>query len=295
MSFSREVKNELIKVEYEHLCCKRSLLYGMCLCAKSFTKKTVSLQTENENIAKLYRELLHSLCNVNAMLLTSPNHRNYTVVVENQNDCAKILKTFLHDGIGSLKINYSNLDCDMCSNAFFAGAFLACGMVTTPNKDYHLEFTIPYMNLAKSFMTMLLEADLNPKMSNRKGYYIIYFKESEAIEDCLYLMGASSAMFKMMNVKIVKDIRNSANRKANCETANIERMVRAVGTQLDAIEKIKKKKGLSFLSDELRDMAELRLEYPDSSLKELSEKSGLSRSGVNHRLKRIIKISEELN
>ena len=136
---------------------------------------------------------------------------------------------------GSLRVNYANFDCENCQNAFIAGAFLSCGTVSSPKSDYHLEFTVPYQNLAASFVTMLEEKELKPGLTNRKGYHILYFKGSEAIEDCLYLMGASGAMFEMMNVKIVKDIRNSANRKANCETANIERMVQAVRVQLDAI------------------------------------------------------------
>lgn len=130
--------------------------------------------------------------------------------------------------------------------------------MSSPKSDYHLEFTVPYQNLAASFVTMLEEKELKPGLTNRKGYHILYFKGSEAIEDCLYLMGASGAMFEMMNVKIVKDIRNSANRKANCETANIERMVQAVRVQLDAIEKIRRLRGLEYLSEDLHAMARLR-------------------------------------
>ena len=139
------------------------------------------------------------------------------------------------------------------------------------------------------------EKELKPGLTNRKGYHILYFKGSEAIEDCLYLMGASGAMFEMMNVKIVKDIRNSANRKANCETANIERMVQAVRVQLDAIEKIRRLRGLEYLSEDLHAMARLREENPDSSLSELAEMSALSRSGVNHRLRRIVDIAAALD
>ena len=145
------------------------------------------------------------------------------------------------------------------------------------------------------FGTMLEEKELKPGLTNRKGYHILYFKGSEAIEDCLYLMGASGAMFEMMNVKIVKDIRNSANRKANCETANIERMVQAVRVQLDAIEKIRRLRGLEYLSEDLHAMARLREENPDSSLSELAEMSALSRSGVNHRLRRIVDIAAALD
>ena len=179
--------------------------------------------------------------------------------------------------------------------SFTAGAFLSCGTVSSPKSDYHLEFTVPYQNLAASFVTMLEEKELKPGLTNRKGYHILYFKGSEAIEDCLYLMGASGAMFEMMNVKIVKDIRNSANRKANCETANIERMVQAVRVQLDAIEKIRRLRGLEYLSEDLHAMARLREENPDSSLSELAEMSALSRSGVNHRLRRIVDIAAALD
>ena len=293
MSFSQEVKDELIKNEYERTCCKKALLYGMCIFGKYFTSDMVALQTENRNIAVLYADLLEEICNVHAFTTVSPKGRCITVSAEGS-DCAKILKTFAHDGVGSLKINHANFDCETCANAFFAGAFLSCGTISSPKKDYHLEFTVPFQNLAKSFVTMLQESELSPKTANRKGYHIIYFKESEAIEDCLYLMGASSAMFEMMNIKIVKDIRNSANRKANCETANIERMVQAVGVQLDAIEKIRNTKGLDYLSEDLQKMALLREENPDSSLSELAQMSELSRSGVNHRLKKIVAISKEL-
>lgn len=294
MSFSQEVKNELVKTEYEQNCCRKSLLYGMCIFGKSFTPRLVALQTENRAVADLYFDLLNEICNVKAVLNVSPKGRSFTVSVEEPGDCAKILKTFSHDGTGSLRIDHSNFDCEACRHAFFAGAFLSCGTVSSPKKDYHLEFTVPFQNLAKSFVTMLLEAELSPKTANRKGYHIIYFKESESIEDCLYLMGAPSAMFEMMNIKIVKDIRNSANRKANCETANIERMVKAVGVQLDAIEKIRKTKGLDYLSEDLKNMALLREDNPDSSLSELAQMSSMSRSGVNHRLKRIVEIANEL-
>lgn len=246
-------------------------------------------------IAEKYSVLLAEICRVEAAVVPSPGRRSFTVSVTDGSDCAKILKTFAHQGAGSLRVNYANFDCENCQNAFIAGAFLSCGTVSSPKSDYHLEFTVPYQNLAASFVTMLEEKELKPGLTNRKGYHILYFKGSEAIEDCLYLMGASGAMFEMMNVKIVKDIRNSANRKANCETANIERMVQAVRVQLDAIEKIRRLRGLEYLSEDLHAMAILREENPDSSLSELAEMSALSRSGVNHRLRRIVDIAAALD
>lgn len=296
MSFSMQVKNELVKTEYENLCCKRSLLYGMCIFGKSFSEKSVSLQTENEKTAELYGQLLKELFNIKTNVKKSPAGRNITVSVAEINDASKLFKSFGHEKNASLKINHSNFDCENCVNAFMAGAFLSCGTISAPEKDYHLEFTVPYLNLSKSLLTLIEEIELKPKYTYRHGYNIIYFKESEAIEDCLYLMGASSAMFEMMNIKIVKDFRNKANRKANCETANINRMVNAAAVQIKAIEKIWKEKGKEYLPENLEMLAELRYENSDLSLSELAEMCTppLSRSGVNHRLKKIIDIAEEL-
>lgn len=294
MSFSKQVKNELLKTEYEKPCCEKSLLYGMSIFGKSFSLYGVGIQTENEGIAKLYKKLLAKYCNVKSSVKVSAKGKSYTIMITEQSNCEKILRAFGHSGNGSLKINFSNFDCDGCANAFLAGAFLSCGTISDPNKDYHLEFTVPYLNLSKSLATLLEENDVSPKAVVRKGYNVVYFKDSETIEDCLYIMGASSSMFEMMNIEIVKDFRNRANRTANCETANIEKTVRASYEHLAAIEKIKEKKGINYLKHDLKDIAVLRVENPEASLSDLAKLCGLSRSGVNHRLKKIVEIAAEL-
>lgn len=294
MSFSQDVKKELMQSLPENYCCQRSMLYGMCLFGKSFSPSGVGLQTENENIAQLYTSLMKKHCRVNCAVKTSPKGRSYSVNIKSRSDCDKILASFGHSDGGSLKINHSNFDCDGCMNAFLAGVFLACGTVSAPQRDYHMEFAVPYLNLSRSFVTFLGELELSPKSSVRKGYNIIYFKGSSGIEDCLYLMGASSSMFEMMNIEIVKDFRNKANRAANCETANIEKTVKASMSQIAAVEKIARLKGLEYLSSELRDIAVLRRDNPELSLSELAKLSGLSRSGVNHRLKKIIETAANL-
>lgn len=294
MSFSQDVKNELITIEYEGSCCEKALLYGMCIFGKSFSSFGVGIQTENGAVAKLYKELLSKYCRVDSAVKPSPSGKSFSVILDSKSDCDKVLGAFGHDGVGSLKINFSNFQCDNCSKAFLAGAFLSCGTISSPEKDYHLEFTIPYLNLSKSLSTLLGELDLSPKYANRKGYNIVYFKESEAIEDCLYLMGASSAMFEMMNVEIVKDIRNKANRTANCEAANIEKTVKASFEHIVAIEKIEERKGLDYLKEDLKKVAILRMDNPEASLADLAEMCGVSRSGVNYKLKRIVQIANEL-
>lgn len=294
MSFSQNVKNELLQIEYENICCERALLYGLLIFGKSFSSYGISMQTENKEIAKLYKLLVKKHCNVKCDINVSPKGRSFSVMIEEKSDCDKILGAFGHADTGSLKINHSNFDCADCVHAFLAGVFLSCGTVSDPKKDYHLEFTVPYMNLSKSLITLLEETELAPKLSNRKGYNIVYFKGSEAIENCLYLMGASSAMFEMMNIEIVKDFRNKANRTANCETANIEKTVRASYEHMAAIQKIEDTKGLDYLKNDLKEMAVLRLDNPEASLSELSKLSGMSRSGVNHRLKKIVEIANTI-
>ena len=297
MSFSSQVKNELVKNEYENRCCKKSLLYGMALFSKSFSFKRITFQSENENTAQLFKQLLKELCNIESKICVSPSGKSFTIDINSKKTASKLMTFFSHEEHEkNLVINHSNFDCPNCQNAFLAGAFLSCGTLSSPQKDYHLEFTVAYLNLTKSLITLLNEFDLSPKLTSRKGYNVVYFKDSEAIEDFLYIMGASSSMFDMMNIKIVKEIRNSANRKANCETANIEKTVKASMPQIEAILKIQKKKGLDYLSPSLREMAQARLDNPDLSLSELALTFDppLSKSGANHRLKRIIEIAKDI-
>ena len=297
MSFSSQVKKELVELQCENNCCKKSLLYGMALFSKSFSYKEIVFQSKSKPTAELFCSLLKELCSISSSIKESPSGKLYTVAIKRPSGASKIMAYLGHEkNETSLRINFSNFDCDDCQSAFLRGAFLACGAVSSPEKDYHLEFSVAYMNLSKSLVTALQEKELSPKLTKRKGYNIIYFKDSEEIEDCLYIMGAGKSMFDMMNVKIVKEIRNTANRKANCETANIEKTVAAASPQIAAIMKIEREKGLDSLSDPLREMAEIRMENPDSSLTELAEMFDppISRSGVNQRLSRLVKIAQEL-
>lgn len=296
MSFSMDVKTELIGTRRVGSCCTHALLYGMMIFGKNFSLRSVSLQTENEQLALLYKELAAQVCGAKVQIRKTSSGK-CTAFIPDAGDRMKVLDCFGHNTNEiTLKINRSNFNCSECEGSFFAGAFLSCGTISSPEKDYHLEFVVSYLNLSRSMMKLMSEFELEPKLTNRKGYSIIYFKESESIEDCLYRMGASDAAFRIMNIKVLKDFRNKANRMANCETANISRIIDACTPQIQAIEKIKKKKGLNYLSSELREIALLREANPEASLQELAlmTADGLSRSGVNHRLKKIEKIAEEL-
>jgi len=176
------------------------------------------------------------------------------------------------------------------------GAFLAAGSITDPQKDYHLEFVSGHQKLCRDLIALLKELSLEPKYIARKGSGIVYFKESEQIEDLLTMMSATNCTLTLMGVKIIKSIRNNANRVTNCETANITKTVDAAGSQLEMIELIYRQQGLDSLPAELREIALARMDNPDMSLRELgaSLSPPLSRSGVNHRLARLKEIADRL-
>jgi DNA-binding protein WhiA len=181
------------------------------------------------------------------------------------------------------------------SAAFLSGAFLACGAVTTPASGYRLEFLPPSEALHDALFQLLTTLGYPPKTTVRRGAGVLYYKESVVIEDILTLIGASNCALEMMEVKIFKDLRNRANRAGNCDSANIDKTVKAAAEQLENIRQVYKALGEQNLPAELREIAGLRLENPEVSLRELGEMltEPLSRSGVNHRLRRIARLAQK--
>lgn len=304
MSFSSQVKNELASLEPEKACCTRAQAYGMLEAGRGFSRQVISLQTENAQVAACYARMLTEVCQIPHILCQEPAaeaaaHKAYhTVLVAEEKERVQVLEQFGHSADDvALRLNRANLDCECCPSAYLRGAFLACGAVTDPQTDYHMEFNIPYYNLSRDLVALLREMGLAAKMVQRKGTHVVYLKESEQIEDCLTMMGAQNAALEMMNVKILKDIRNTANRIANCENANIDKTVAASMVQLEAVRRIEQACGLDGLPEELRELAQLRMENPEMSLRELGETLSrpLSRSGVNHRLKRILEFADKLS
>ena len=293
MSFSADVKKELAEALPDKICCRTAECYGLLEFGHAFRAGEISLQTEQETIAELYTYLTTRICQVPAPAAETIRRRArlYVRSFPQAQDREKILARFGHGtNEVSLRLNRANLDCDGCVRALLQGAFLACGAVTDPACDYHLEFSVPHYNLSRDLLSLLGEAGFPVKTVIRSGSYILYMKESERIEDCLTYLGASRAALEMMNVKMVKSIRNETNRRFNCENANIDKTVAAAGVQTEALERICRSGGLSLLPEELRPLARLRLDNPDMSLRELGEALDppLTRSGVNHRMQKIL-------
>lgn len=306
MSFSKETKNELCNAPIQNNEQKTALVYGMVLFSRIFTSSALSLTTECQPVARMFSELVSSTTGTIvevSIKLTQRGGENkiFSLSVPDKNDCKYIYDFFGYSlGNINLRINRANIDNDDCLALFLRGAFLACGNVTDPEKDYHLEFVVPHMNLASDLEKIISEIDeinTEPHIVNRKGSYIVYIKGSENIADMLTYIGAPMSSLTIIQNKMLKSVRNSINRKINSETANINKTAMASAKQLYAINIIKEKKGLDFLPDDLKNLAIIRLENPEYNLRELGAAltPQISRSGVNHRLKRIMDLAEELS
>lgn len=185
---------------------------------------------------------------------------------------------------------------DCCKKAFVRGIFLATGSVNDPNKAYHFEIVVHNKEMAEAVQQVVNSFALDAKIVKRKKYYVVYLKEGSMIVDILNVMEAHISLMDMENVRILKDMRNDINRRVNCETANIKKTVNAARRQIEDIEYIEKTKGLKYLNDSLRVVAEIRLAEPDANLVELGEMLDppVSKSGVNHRLRKISSIANTL-
>ncbi len=300
MSFSHSVKKELCSIitdKDRKYCC----LYGMLLFCKNFTPDSITFQTENQLVCELFCRLADDVIGGKNIVEVTENKKKNDVTLYSLNIASEHFReeiiyryrissrTLIH------RIQRENIDNNSVF-AFIAGAFLSCGSITEPIKEYHLEFVVPYYDLTQDLLDLLTEVGINAKYTERKNMYVIYLKGSEAIEDLLTLMGATMSSIDLMNVKIYKDVRNKANRIANCDSANIERTLKASDKQIADIEYIADTIGLENLPADLINIAELRMEYPEMSLRELGENldKPLGRSGANHRLKRISEIAEAL-
>lgn len=300
MSFSYSVKKELCSVMTDRDR-KYACFYGMLLFCRSFAADSIVFQTENELTSKLFCSLADDVLGVKGAVSVSETKKKndttlYVLSIAEESNREEIIYRY-HISSSTLihRIQRDNIDNNSVF-AFVAGAFLSCGSVAEPIKEYHLEFVVPYYNLMNDLLELLVSLGINAKYTERKGTFVIYLKGSEDIEDLLTFMGASHATIDLMNVKILKDIRNKANRIANCDAANIERTLRASEKQIEDIEYIMSTEGLDSLTPELRNMAEVRLENPDVSLKDLGEMldKPVGRSGANHRLKKLSEIAEQI-
>lgn len=311
MSFSSTVKNEITKntdLKREEIL---SLLSAIMRLSGTLSfgsaKLSFKITTENPSTARFIFKLLKDHLKIHGRLLVKKagslkkNNVYVIVISEEMGLRGLLLETgILQEEEGTYGLNYSIgkelIHSDELKKAFIKGAFLGAGSVSNPEKAYHVEFVVNSLELAEELRDLVNSYNLTAKVIGRKNAYIVYLKEGEQIVDILSIIGAYNSLFEFENVRIVKDMRNNVNRLVNCETANLSKTVNAAVRQVESIKLIEKEIGLGRLSRPLRDVAELRLEYPDESLKELGEMLSppVGKSGVNHRLRKIEKIADEL-
>lgn len=294
-SFSSRVKDELSELDILTSCCQSARLYGTLLFGRAFSASSILLSTEHGKAASVVSGDIRSIFGFDARVSGGEGRKN-AVSVSAAAERAEILEYFGHSVRQvALRINRANIANECCFSAFLRGVFLACGTVTDPEKNYHLEFVVPRLKLCNDLMALLNELDFLPKLTVRNSAHIVYFKESESIEDVLTYMGATNSTLELMSIKMTKDVRNNINRKINFETANITRAANAGVAQLDAVRRLERRGGLSELPPQLYEAAVLRRDNPDATLRELCAmlSEPISRSGMNHRLNRLVEIACE--
>lgn len=297
-SFSNDVKKELASAitdkDKRYAC-----LYGVLLFCRNISESTVSFTTESEEFSQLFPRIVKSVFKDNVSVNTDVTQKKsggniYSISINGEEQVEEVLQRY-GISLGNRKIDTELIDNNSVS-AFLAGVFFICGSVSDPNKEYHLEFTMPVESLFDDLHKILLEIAIDGRKTERKGVTVLYIKDSENIEDILTFIGARQSTIDIMNIKIYKDVRNKANRIANCDTANIDKVIAAASKQTEDIKFIISMDGFDKLSEELRETAELRLDNPEMTLQEIGEnlKKPIGRSGVMRRFKKISQIAEEI-
>lgn len=298
MSFSGTVKEELAAHVSSARHCQLAELAALLLYNGSTCEggRHLCLETENEAVARKCFTLLKKTFNIETvmrgrqrLILDDETERRVTEALYlAEGEGGKITLT---KSVNSLLIRHS-----CCARAWLRGVFLSAGSMSDPQKSYHLEFVCDENAQAVQLREVLSEFQIEARIIGRKKYQVVYLKEGAGIVDLLNVMGAHVSLMELENMRILKEMRNSINRRVNCETANIFKTVTAAGRQIEDILLIRDRYGFENLPDNLRQMAEVRLEYPDAALKELGGylEPVVGKSGVNHRLRRLSEIADRI-
>ncbi len=295
-SFSQLTKEELFKQENQHRCCDRAELAGMLLFGAALSERAVRFVTENQDVLGSFANLCRTMGMEAKAAQSSENSARYVAEISDATAILQLLYD-LHltdpsSGMIRYRIAKELTENDCCRRAFCKGAFLSGGTVIDPKKNYNMEFVTPYLGLGRDMQQLLYDIGFSFKMAGRQSKYVLYLKNSESISDFLSYIGAFKAQMELLNIKIEKEIRNDFNRTANSETANLEKTINASVRQVRAIEEIQKTIGLDQLPEDLREIARLRLAHKEMSLSELGALMNppLTKSGVNHRLKKLMQL-----
>lgn len=295
MSFSADVKRELCRASLSHKCCAMAEAYGILLFCNTFRHKEIRIVTESDALKSRLPQLFRKAFKLDFDSKPAEESGKGTFVIRDGEKLHRILDAFGYERSGevSLHINFGVLEEEHCRISFFRGAFLAGGSVTDPGKNYHLELATPHLNVSREMPALMRECDINPKTTSRAGNHVLYFKQSEQIEDFLTVIGAPVSAMEVMNAKLEKNLRGSINRRVNCDAANLDKVVAAAQEQIEAIRILEERGSLRDLPEKLREAARLRVDNPELTLAQLAELCDppVSKSAFNHRLRKVCELS----
>ena len=312
MSFSADTKNELTHIEPDKKCCMLAEIAGFLrMCGRIHLagagKMDIKLSTENPAIARLMKKLIKNYFGTSVDLAIGEaavikRGHSYELTVTSDMNAEQILRetgilrvkegsNYISDGIYADLIKKR-----CCKKACLRGIFLGSGVVSDPAKGYHMELVCESEYMAGDVKKLLGGFGLKAKISQRKNQFVVYLKEGEQIIDFLNILGAHSQLLQYENIRIVREMRNKANRINNCESANVDKTVHTAGRQIENIRLIEETRGLTSLPEKLLEAARLRLTYPEATLSELAEMTDppMKKSGINHRLKKLDEIAQRI-
>ncbi len=298
MSYSSETKAELCRSPMTKPCCVQAELYGILLYCNTFDRREVRVVTEHPLFAQRVEKLLHRAAGLTPEKRSGEETGGKTVLTlrgPEQLDRLCGLYGIELDRNPAHHINLAVLEEDCCRVSFLRGAFLAGGSATDPAKRYHLELATSHRMVSRETDALLLDLGFRAKTVERNGSSILYFKQSEGIEDFLTFLGAPVCAMAVMEAKMEKELINGVNRRVNCETANLSKVVNAAGDQIDAIRLLERRGILETLPEKLQITAQMRLRNPEATLAELAGMSSppVSKSAINHRMRKLVELAKE--
>lgn len=310
MSFCTETKNELSRIILNNIYSKEAKLYAYiqnigAISIKGKGKVNLFLETEEASIARRIYKLFKDVFNINTQIIIKKNplgkkSTSYNITIPEYDQTSIILDYF---DIIDFSLNPAKTEEDIFCRIskdtlkdYFRAVFLSCGYISDPAKNYQLEFVLKDDVYANILLSLAKTLNIILKYSKRKEKHIVYTKDSEIIISFLGIIGAHSSVLKIENTKVIKEVRNNANRRTNCDTANMDKTIETSQRHMDIINKIRKYGSLNDLSDDLKELIILREQFPLASLKELGEMSTpiVSRSVINNRFKKLEKIAQRL-
>lgn len=306
MSYSNEVKNELARIIPERECCRKAEMAALFAASGSICRDPATsarIVTENAAIARKVFKTFKRTYHIQPLVrVTNRRHFNKTRVYIVETPLTPD-RTDLLQGLGlddrnllTKKVPWSLLGKTCCRRAYLRGLFLGSGFINRPGADYHLELIVDEPQLAEDIEKILARLNIGARTTERKKNLVVYIKDSETIVDFLRLVGASTALLDFENVRIIKSVRNNVNRQVNCETANLIKTVDASLRQVELIKKLIKNGGMEQIPARYKELAILRIDYPDCTLKELGAMMNppLSKSGVAYRMRKLEDLVEEV-